>query len=80
MADLESLSVDELEAAKDKLHREEEAIREKLLAAKAVLDRKLAFERARQALQQAGMDMNADGSVLITPPGAVMGVEPGEVN
>lgn len=80
MADLESMTIDELEAAKEELHQEEDAVREKLLTAKEVLDRKLAFERAKSALQQAGMDLNADGSVLIAPPPAAIGVEPAEVN
>jgi hypothetical protein len=78
--ELENLSVDELEAHKLELHAQEDELRERLRAAETVLAKKLGIQRARAALRQAGMDLGADGSVLIAPPPAVIGVEPAEVN
>lgn len=80
MTDYDAMTPDEIIDAKVAIDAQIEVHRGELRRAEGVLAAKLAQERARMALQAAGFDLAADGSVLITPPGAAIGAIAGGPN
>jgi len=70
LAKIESKSLEEIEALKAALHEKEDAVRDDLRALEAIAARKRTMALAQAALKAAGVD----GSVLLTPAHAVVGV------
>lgn len=74
------MTIDEIIDWKVELDAKIQVDQARLRAAEDVLAAKLKADAVRQALANAGIIVPEGGSVTISPPPAIVGVEPGEVS